>query len=79
MGKAIIKLIKPNLSWCYAELGNIDYQANQAEYYSISDMEKLSSSLVVLAEIFDEVAEISRKVCCYLVIILAEYNIEWKT
>ena len=44
-----------------------------------TDMEKQSSSLAVLAEIFDEVAEISRKVCCYLVIILAEYNIEWKT
>ena len=40
-----------------------------------SDMEKLSSSLAVLAEIFDEVAEISSN----LVIILVKYNIEWKT
>ena len=43
------------------------------------DMEKLSSSLAVLVEIFEEVAEISRKVCRCFVIILAEYDIECKT
>ena len=42
----------------------------------LSDTEKLSSSLAVLAEIFEEVAEISREgYRCYM-IILVEYKLK---
>ena len=41
-----------------------------------ADMEKLSRSLAVLAEIFEEVAEISREGYSRFVIILVENNIE---
>ena len=46
------------------ELNNI--RRENINLYIATDMEKLSSSL-------------ARKVCCCLVIILAEYNIKWKT
>ena len=42
------------------------------------DMEKLSSSLAVLAEIFEEVAEISREGYRCFVKILEEYKLECK-
>ena len=42
-------------------------------------MEKLYSSLAVLAEIFEEVAYILRKVWRCFVIILAEFDLEFKT
>ena len=43
-----------------------------------TDMEKLSSSLAVLAEIFEEVVEISRQVYRCFVKILEEYKFECK-
>ena len=40
-------------------------------------MEKLSSSLAVLAEIFEEVVEISKEVYRCFVIILMKYNFKY--
>ena len=42
-----------------------------------TDTEKLSSSLAVLAEVFEKVAESSRKDDHGFLIILAEYRLKW--